>query len=69
MKFLKTKLYLIAIFATILSCVNEERSVGMSSWEGVEDMKWHIGTQGAVDLAKAMDEAWKARNYDQMRIS
>tara|TARA_B100000401_G_C52568804_1_gene606903 strand:+ start:126 stop:656 length:531 start_codon:yes stop_codon:yes gene_type:complete len=67
MKFFKTKLYLIAIFATILSCVNEERSVGMSSWEGVEDMKWHIGTQGAVDLAKAMDEAWKARNYDQMR--
>ncbi|MFL2638463.1 MAG: hypothetical protein ACJ0ND_03460, partial [Flavobacteriaceae bacterium] len=32
-----------------------ERAVGMSDWAGVEDMKWHIGTQDAVDVAKNMD--------------
>jgi len=44
-----------------------ERAVGMSDWAGVEDMKWHIGTQEAVDVAKNMDSAWKARDYETMR--
>ena len=29
-----------------------ERSVGMSTWEGVEDMKWHLGTQDAIEVVK-----------------
>ena len=44
-----------------------ERAVGMSAWAGVEDMKWHIGTQEAVDLAKNMDSAWKASDWETMR--
>ena len=44
-----------------------ERAVGMSDWAGVEDMKWHIGTQEAVDLAKNMNSAWRARDYETMR--
>jgi len=44
-----------------------ERAVGMSDWAGVEDMKWHIGTQDAVDVAKNMDSAWKAKDYETMR--
>ena len=44
-----------------------ERAVGMSAWAGVEDMKWHIGTQDAVDVAKNMDSAWKAKDYETMR--
>ena len=39
----------------------------MSAWAGVEDMKWHIGTQDAVDVAKNMDSAWKAKDYETMR--
>ena len=44
-----------------------ERAVGMSAWAGVEDMKWHIGTQDAVDVAKNMDSAWKASDWETMR--
>tara|TARA_B100000809_G_scaffold61064_1_gene57738 strand:- start:95 stop:685 length:591 start_codon:yes stop_codon:yes gene_type:complete len=44
-----------------------ERAVGMSDWAGVEDMKWHIGTQDAVDVAKNMDSAWRAKDYETMR--
>ena len=67
MKYLKYLLSLSIICLFIVSCNSPERSVGMSSWEGVEDMKWHIGTQSAVDVAKAMDAAWQARNYEEMR--
>ena len=58
-------IFIVAFF--ILSCNTPERSVGMTAWEDVEDMKWHIGTQSAVDVAKAMDAAWQARNYEEMR--
>jgi len=44
-----------------------ERAVGMSAWEGVEDLKWHIGTQDAVDIAKNMNSAWRSRDYETMR--
>ncbi len=44
-----------------------ERAVGMSAWEGVEDLKWHIGTQDAVDVAKNMNSAWRSRDYETMR--
>jgi len=47
--------------------VEPERAVGMSDWAGVEDMKWHIGTQDAVDVAKNMDSAWKASDWETMR--
>ena len=47
--------------------VEPERAVGMSDWAGVKDMKWHIGTQEAVDVAKNMDSAWKARDWETMR--
>ena len=67
MKYLKYLLSISMICLFIVSCNSPERSVGMSSWEGVEDMKWHIGTQSAVDIAKAMDAAWQARNYEEMR--
>ena len=67
MKYLKYLLSLSIICLFIVSCNSPERSVGMSSWDGVEDMKWHIGTQSAVDVAKAMDAAWQARNYEEMR--
>ena len=44
-----------------------ERAVGMSAWEGVEDLKWHVGTQDAVDVAKNMNSAWRSRDYETMR--
>ena len=43
--------------------VEPERAVGMSDWAGVKDMKWHIGTQEAVDVAKNMDSAWNCLLY------
>ena len=67
MKYLKKILSIFTVAIFIFSCNTPERSVGMTAWEGVEDMKWHIGTQSAVDIAKAMDAAWQARNYDEMR--
>ena len=67
MKHLKQILTIFTVALFIFSCNTPERSVGMTAWEGVEDMKWHIGTQSAVDIAKAMDAAWQARNYDEMR--
>ena len=67
MKYLKKILSIFTVAIFIFSCNTPERSVGMTAWEGVEDMKWHIGTQSAVDVAKAMDAAWQERNYDEMR--
>jgi len=75
----KTKSILVILFLISItySCNNSavqrlieedpERAVGMSAWEGVEEMKWHIGTQEAVDIANKMDSAWRARDYETMK--
>jgi len=44
-----------------------ERSVGMSTWEGVEDMKWHLGTQDAIEVVKTFNNAWQSRDYETLR--
>ena len=47
--------------------VEPERSVGMSTWAGVEDMKWHLGTQDAIEVVKAFNNAWQSRDYETLR--
>ena len=47
--------------------VEPERSVGMSTWTGVEDMKWHLGTQDAVEVVKTFNTAWQSRDYETLR--
>ena len=44
-----------------------ERSVGMSTWAGVEDMKWHLGTQDAIEVVKTFNNAWQSRDYETLR--
>jgi len=44
-----------------------ERSVGMSTWAGVEDMKWHLGTQDAIEVVKVFNNAWQSRDYETLR--
>tara|TARA_B100001996_G_scaffold353890_1_gene315526 strand:+ start:577 stop:1161 length:585 start_codon:yes stop_codon:yes gene_type:complete len=77
MKKPKSILVILLLISITYSCNNSavqrlmeedpERAVGMSAWEGVEEMKWHIGTQKAVDIANKMDSAWRARDYETMR--
>jgi len=47
--------------------VEPERSVGMSTWAGVEDMKWHLGTQDAIEVVKVFNNAWQSRDYETLR--
>jgi hypothetical protein len=77
MKKTKSILVILLLISIAYSCNNSavqrlmeedpERAVGMSAWEGVEEMKWHIGTQEAVDIANKMDSAWRSRDYETMK--
>ena len=67
MKFLKTNLYLIALFTILVSCGSDERSVGMNTWKGLEDMKFHIGTEDPIQTVMEFENADRADDYDKMR--
>ena len=76
MKNFKLILTILILAAISYSCNNSavqrmmespERSVGMSTWEGVEEMKWHLGTEDAIEVVKTFNNAWRSRDYETLR--
>ena len=60
-----TLLFFISLF--IYSCNTNERSVGMNTWDGLEDLKFHIGTEDPIQTVMEFENADKADDYDKMR--
>ena len=76
MKNLKLIFTITVLTAFVYSCNNSavqrmmedpERSVGMSTWEGVEEMKWHLGTEQAIEVVRTFNTAWQSRDYETLR--
>ena len=43
----------------------QDRAIGFNT--ELPDLKWHLGTEAAIDVVKNFDKAWKAEDYDAMR--
>ena len=64
----KTLLFIcVSMFILNNSCEMPASSVGMTSWEGVKDMKWHIGTEAPIKTVAEFEDAWRSRDYDKMK--
>ena len=68
------QLLLFAAIALLVSCnpkMNEttsdhqERSIGFNTM--LPELKWHLGTDEAIQIVKDLDKAWAAQDYDAMR--
>ena len=65
--------YITTTFITILflSCQNnaivKERMIGFHPNQGAQDLGWHLGTQQAVDVVIALDQAWAANDFEKMK--
>ena len=44
-----------------------ERSIGFHSNDELKNFKWHLGTEEPINLVKALDKAWSARDYAAMK--
>jgi len=68
-------LHLLSIIILAFACTppaptvveSVERSIGFHSNDELKEFKWHLGTQGPIDLVKAFDKAWVARDYAAMK--
>ena len=68
-------LHLLSIIILAFACTppaptvveSVQRSIGFHSNDGLKEFKWHLGTQGPIDLVKAFDKAWVARDYAAMK--
>mgnify|MGYP006115275651 FL=1 len=69
-------LYTLSLIILAFSCTEPvptavepvvERSIGFHSIDELQEFKWHLGTEGPIDLVKALDKAWSARDYDAMK--
>ena len=67
MKTFKQLTLLFSISLFIYSCNTDERSVGMNTWDGLEDLKFHIGTEDPIQIVMEFENADKADDYDKMR--
>ena len=67
MKTFKKLTLLFSISLFIYSCNTDERSVGMNTWDGLEDLKFHIGTEDPIQIVMEFENADKADDYDKMR--
>jgi len=43
----------------------KDRAIGFNT--ELPDLKWHLGTEAAIQVVKDFDKAWKAEDYDAMR--
>ena len=68
MKLLKNIFYLSFITLIVMSCNTPERSVGMNSWEGLDELKWHIGTEPPINTVLEFEDAWRANDYEKMKM-
>ena len=45
--------------------VAKDRAIGFNT--ELPDLKWHLGTEKAIQVVKDFDKAWAAEDYDAMR--
>ena len=59
-------LLLIFLTTTFLSsCVNEPRSIGMTTWsDDGKEYKFHLGTEDAVDVVRKYDELFNNKDWE-----
>ena len=43
----------------------KERSIGFNT--NLPELKWHLGTDAAIDVVKELDQLWSAKNYEGMK--
>tara|TARA_B100000941_G_C28465726_1_gene533419 strand:+ start:723 stop:1241 length:519 start_codon:yes stop_codon:yes gene_type:complete len=67
MKTFKQLTLLFSISLFICSCNTDERSVGMNTWDGLDDLKFHIGTEDPIQTVMEFENADKADDYDKMK--
>ena len=68
MKLLKNIFYLSIISLIVMSCNAPESSVGMNTWEGLDELKWHIGTEPPINTVLEFEDAWRANDYEKMKM-
>jgi hypothetical protein len=50
---------------TSTKSVSQDRAIGFNT--ALPDLKWHLGTEKAIQVVKDFDQAWKVEDYDAMR--
>ena len=60
-------IYTLFFIVPIMSYTQTERSVGMTKWEGLDELKWHIGTENAVNVVKKYDKYFNNGDWDKAR--
>ena len=66
MKYFKYLLSLSIISLFVVSCNSPERSVGMTTWDGMSELKWHIGSEEPIKTVMEYEDAWRNRDFDKM---
>ena len=67
MRTFKQLILLFTISLFVYSCNTNERSVGMNTWDGVEDLKFYLGTEDPINTVMEFDNADRAKDYEKMR--
>jgi len=67
MKMIKKMLFFTILATLIYSCNTPEKSVGMNKWDGMSELKWHIGTEDPISTVMEYEDAWRNRDFDKMR--
>ena len=62
MKYFKYLLSLSIICLFVVSCNSPERSVGMTTWDGMSELKWHIGSEEPIKTVMEYEDAWRNRD-------
>jgi len=67
MKMIKKILFFTILATLIYSCNAPEKSVGMNTWDGMSELKWHIGTEDPINTVMEYEDAWRNRDFDKMK--
>lgn len=68
------KLFFIIAVVSLVSCTNttketettpEERAIGFNTM--LPELKFHLGTEEAIQIVKDLDKLWAADNFDAMK--
>ena len=66
MKYFKYLLSLSIICLFVVGCNSPERSVGMTTWDGMSELKWHIGSEEPIKTVMEYEDAWRNRDFDKI---
>ena len=66
---MKNSILLMLTLTLLLSSCDtntNERSIGFVTGQNA-DLKWHLGTQDAIDIVNTVDDLWSNQDYEGMR--